>query len=325
MRSSFLDDEVTEHYREYGYVHLKNLLPPSSVLDPLEAELEAILSRVGRELYVSGRISAPPEGRGLGGRLEHIFSATGDLHVQAFDCALPQSGVTLDTPFSTGAALLAALTCAPLLDAAERFVGPEITSAPMQHVRIKLPERLRGGHAAGGPTPWHQDAAGLLPRADDTHMITVWFPLQDVRSDSGCLQVVPGSHQGGVVRHCVRDSGPGTRGLHIPERLFEVERAVPVPMRRGDVLIFHRFLIHSSMENHSDVSRWSVDFRLIPTGQWFGREQLPRFVARSRSCPSDELRDAEVWSGMWLDARRRLARGQPIRWHRWSSDDPGCA
>ena len=33
-------------------------------------------------------------------------------------------------------------------------------------------------------------------------MLTVWFPLMDASEENGCLQVVPGSHEGKVLTHC---------------------------------------------------------------------------------------------------------------------------
>ena len=92
-----------------------------------------------------------------------------------------------------------ALTAPGLLDAVESFIGPEIYSNPVQHVRIKVPEsrapRDEKGHVKFGITPWHQDQGVVNPDADETEMLTVWFPLMDADVENGCLSVVPGSHR----------------------------------------------------------------------------------------------------------------------------------
>ena len=39
----------------------------------------------------------------------------------------------------------------------------------------------------------------MKEEADDTEIITVWFPLRDATEENGCLAVVPRSHQEGLV------------------------------------------------------------------------------------------------------------------------------
>ena len=81
----------------------------------------------------------------------------------------------------------------------EEVIGPEIYSNPIQHGRLKLPEsraiRDAEGNILQGATPWHQDNGVTQPEADETDMITVWFPLWDAPIESGCLEVIPRSHR----------------------------------------------------------------------------------------------------------------------------------
>ena len=51
----------------------------------------------------------------------------------------------------------------------EQFIGPEILSNPIQHVRIKPPELLLPAEFQGtlaGQTDWHQDQGVALPEVD---------------------------------------------------------------------------------------------------------------------------------------------------------------
>jgi ectoine hydroxylase-related dioxygenase (phytanoyl-CoA dioxygenase family) len=212
------------------------------------------------------------------------------------------------------------------LDIAESVVGSEVYSNPVQHVRIKIPEsaspRDENGNVMFGATPWHQDAGVTNPEADETNMLTVWFPLMDAGVENGCLAVVPGSHRGEILTHC-----PGYKdrpGLQIPENLFNVGDSMPVPVKKGGALLLTKQTVHSALPNISDRIRWSFDLRFQPTGEATGRSVFPGFVARSKSHPSSELHDGGIWYEMWKDTRDSLALGEQPSFNRWNSDDPSC-
>ena len=87
----------------------------------------------------------------------------------------------------------------------ESLIGPEIYSNPVQHVRIKPPEHILPKNQFGNPilgeTIWHQDQGVVVPEADETNMLTVWFAFEDVDIEQGPLKVVPGSHKHGLLTH----------------------------------------------------------------------------------------------------------------------------
>jgi phytanoyl-CoA hydroxylase len=225
-----------------------------------------------------------------------------------------------------GPAVFRALTNPRLLDAVESIVGPEILSNPVQHVRIKPPEHLtpkdENGRVQLGATPWHQDNGVVLPEADETDMLTVWFPLLDAPVEAGPLTVVPQKHREGLVTHC--PGRPG--GLAIPDELIPVEQSIPQPMARGDVLFLHRRTPHASLSNVSDNIRWSFDLRYNPIGQATGRGIFPSFVARSKSNPESELHDPEQWAQLWYDTRRHMADSKFSKpFNRWDGSALVCA
>jgi phytanoyl-CoA hydroxylase len=160
----------------------------------------------------------------------------------------------------------------------------------------------------------------ITPDADQTEMLTVWFPLWDATVENGCLMVWPNSHRQGLIDHC-----PGYDGLQIPRKLVRGEPKT-LPMQRGDVLFMHRLTMHASHPNLSQNVRWSFDLRYNPIGQPTGRGHYPGFIVRSRAHPETELRDPAEWARLWHDTRYRLARktAEPA-FNRWSADSPVCA
>ena len=322
-----LTAEQKEHFDEYGFVHVEDVFDPERDIDPVIDEYAGVLNSLADRLLAEGKISSDYSELPFGDRVTKIYGESKEIHNQHFDFSLPQNGVKPDTPFWAGPAIFGALPAPGVLDAAESIVGPEVYSNPVQHVRIKVPEsvspRDENGNVMFGATPWHQDAGVVNPEADETNILTVWFPLMDTSVENGCLAVVPGSHRGELLTHC-----PGYRdrpGLQIPENLFNIGDSMPVPVKRGGALLLTKKTVHSSLPNVSDRIRWSFDLRYQPTGQATGRSVFPGFVARSAADPESELHDANTWYEMWRDTRDSLAIGEQPSFNRWDTDDPTCA
>lgn len=319
-----LTQEQIAHFEEEGYLLVRGLLNPQEDLDPIIEEYKGVLENLAQDLYAKGEIRSLYGDLPFGERLIRIYQDSGKVHAQYFDFSLPQANVQPDTPFWTGPAVFATLRNEKLLDAVESLIGPEIYSNPVQHVRIKPPERFTPKNEHGrvqlGKTPVHQDNGVVLPEADDTEILTVWFPLTRATVKHGCLAVWPRSHRQGLLDHC-----PSDRGAMIPGKLLPGSKAMPMPMERGDALFMHKLTVHASFANHSEEIRWSFDLRYNPIGQPTGRPAFPGFVARSRQHPETELRDWRAWRDLWREARDRLAAIQMGRFNRWDSDSPVCA
>lgn len=320
---AFLSEAQIEQFERDGYLVVEDLFDPATDIDPVIAEYHAVLDRLADELYANGEISATYADLPFGERLIEIYKESGKVHAQYFDFSLPKGNVKPDTPFWAGPAVFHMLTNAKLLDAVESLIGPEIYSNPVQHVRLKPPEALcpknENGRVQLGKTPVHQDNGVVTPDADETEMLTVWFPLWDADVKNGCLCVWPGSHKQGLLDHC-----PTNLGLQVPGKLL-TGKAVSIPMKQGSALFMHRRTLHASHANNSNAVRWSFDLRYNPIGQPTGRDMFPGFVARSRQEPETELHDAQAWHQLWEDTRDRLAIYEPSSFDRWRADSLACA
>jgi hypothetical protein len=321
-----LATEQLEHLDTYGYLKVEGVLDPERFLDPIIDEYHGVLDALADDLFERGDISSKYENLPFGERVTAIYEESDAVYNQYFDFSLPQKGIKADTPFWAGPAVFNTLTNQSLLDVVESVVGPEIYSNPVQHVRIKVPEsrapRTEEGHVKFGATPWHQDQGVVTEEADETDMLTVWFPLLDAGVENGCLQVLPGTHKGGLLQHCPGAQG---HGLEIPERTLGREGARAMPMKRGDILMLNQRTAHAALPNVSDEVRWSFDLRFHVIGRPTGRPSFPGFVARSRSNPNSELHDPVAWHDSWQAARDHLAAEANPTYNRWNSDDPACA
>ncbi len=317
-----LSSEQIAEFQEQGFLIVRGLFDRQRDLAPVIAEYEGVLDSLAHELFARGEIKSTYADLPFSERVIAVYRDSGRVHAQYFDFSLPLSDVKPDTPFWTGPAVFNTMRNKGLLDAVTSLIGPEIYSNPVQHVRIKPPERLTPKGADGkvqlGASPVHQDNGVVLPVADQTQMLTVWFPLWDATIKNGCLVVFPGSHRNGLIEHCPVST------VHIPGRLVR-GKAVSLPMAAGDVLFLHRLTMHASHANKSDAVRWSFDLRYNPIGQPTGREAFPGFVARSAQHPERELRDPAQWTQLWVDARARLSGGPMGKLNRWRADAAVCA
>ncbi len=103
---------------------------------------------------------------------------------------------------------------------------------------------------------WHQDHFYVK---GNTEVVTAWVPLQDTSFIKGCLQVMPGSHKLGPIPHDKAALGK----KWYPSTVFDREIRY-VEMKRGDALLFHACLLHSSNLNLSEEIRFSVNARYTP-------------------------------------------------------------
>ncbi len=312
-------------FEDEGYLVVDGLFDVETDLAAVVADYAATLDVLADKWLAAGLLKRSFRGLPFGQRLIKIMAESGVNWAQPFDISLPQTQVFPDTPIHTSEAVFNLLRHPRLLDVVEQFVGPEIYSNPIQHTRIKPPERLVPPQARNGlvvRVGWHQDQGVATPEQDEVPVLTVWLPITDATAQNGCLALVPGSHKRELATHCP-GSGPDG-GLQIPSKLI-LGQPVPVPVRRGGALLMHRRTMHAALANQSDDIRWSFDLRYQPCGRPTGRPAFPGFVARSRQQPQSELHDWRAWSQLWLEARARLAEGAPPRFNRWSADAPACA
>lgn len=304
-------------FHDDGFLVVEDVLSPA-VLTALRAEYAGLMDRLYADWQAEGRV---PEATGFDARLLAAYRAGCDWF-QPMDISLPGGRIASDTPMHFGPSVFDMITAPRLLDMVEDLIGPEITSNPIQHVRIKPPATdLRAGEARAHitATDWHQDRGVGHEDADATDMITVWLAISDATVDNGCLQAIPKAHRAGMLPHC-----PKTQTA-IADGFIDPAAAVPLPVKSGGAVIFHPLTPHASLANTTQGFRWSFDIRFNRTGQPTGRDHFPSFVARSRAAPGAELRDWRVWRALWEDARARLAQAPHIDIHRWTSDAPFCA
>ena len=113
-------------------------------------------------------------------------------------------------------------------------------------LHVKPPE-------TGHPFPMHQDWA--FYKHVDGRYVDVLVHLDDTRHENGEIRFLAGSHKQGALEHIVKDEEGKGCTPHLPFEKYKLQDTVPVPAKRGDVVVFNIFTIHGSHINVTDKMR----------------------------------------------------------------------
>ena len=134
-----------------------------------------------------------------------------------------------------------------LLDAVEDLIGPDILMY-QSGAWFKEPD-------SDAYVSWHQDATyyGM----DPLELVTCWFAMSPATVETGCMQVLPGSHKEGMLPVDYTEVMPGNMLASGQRTRYPIDedRIVTMELRPGEVSMHHICLIHSSRPNRSGDRR----------------------------------------------------------------------
>ena len=112
----------------------------------------------------------------------------------------------------------------------------------------------------GGEVTWHQDASFLA--TEPQSVLGLWFALEEATMDNGCLWVEPGAHFGPLRERYVNDGGRLRMEPLDATPWPAAERARPLPVPAGTLVVLHGLLPHYSAPNRSAVSRMAYSLHV---------------------------------------------------------------
>ncbi len=172
-----------------------------------------------------------------------------------------------------------------VLDAVEKFIGPNIVLFS-SHIICKA-------KGDGLAVPWHQD--GIYWPLEPMNVITLWLAVDDSTVANGCMRVIPGTHTLGPLEH-IDIEHPETKVLHrgLPARYVDESKAVNCVIPRGGCSFHAPYIIHGSTPNTSPHRRCGYTMRFMPPetrmlrdgplAKWFATH--PLYLLRGRDVAS---------------------------------------
>jgi non-haem Fe2+, alpha-ketoglutarate-dependent halogenase len=110
---------------------------------------------------------------------------------------------------------------------------------------------------------WHQDA--YYWPLDPHESLTVWLAFDDSTVENGAMEVIPGSHTAGLLKHLRSGEGDSVLTLECERGQFREDTRVPVTLRAGEISIHDDKLVHGSPANRSDDRRAGLTIRYSRT------------------------------------------------------------
>lgn len=113
----------------------------------------------------------------------------------------------------------------------------------------------------GGDVGLHQDSTFL-----HTHkhkLLGMWIALDDATEKNGCLWGIPGPTPTEPVQLFCRSKDDSTYFTEKKADGFEVEKLIPLPVKKGSVILFSGLFPHMSKKNRSEKPRNAYTLHFI--------------------------------------------------------------
>ncbi len=142
-------------------------------------------------------------------------------------------------------------TADPLKGILHQLLGTDVLLSQAHHncIMTKQP-------AFSSVTGWHRDSRYWNFARPD--LISAWLALGDEQKENGCLLVLPGSHHWAIAADQL-DERQFLRA-DLAKNTSLLDQTTPVPLKQGDLLLFHSNLFHAAGRNITDKTKFSMVF-----------------------------------------------------------------
>jgi ectoine hydroxylase-related dioxygenase (phytanoyl-CoA dioxygenase family) len=225
-------------------------------------------------------------------QLEHAEQQIGSMHYLA----------KVHTILSSAANLV---SHPRILDVVEQLIGPDLLIYNATYI---IKEANTKSHVS-----WHQDLTYWGLDSDD--QVSVWLALSDSSESSGCMRMIPGSHQLGQQHHILGEQDENNV-LFQSQRVADIDesQAVAAPLKPGQASFHHGWLLHASSPNTSTDRRIGLNIQYVATH--VRQTKLPGYTALlARGVDRYQHYGEDVAATSDLDAAAMLRRDEFERLH----------
>lgn len=139
---------------------------------------------------------------------------------------------------------------------------------------------------------WHQDEYYIPTR--DRSLVGAWIAIDDATIGNGCLWIIPGSHQPGYLFRRVASSSTEYADVDtVDVSGYAKEAVIPVEVKRGSVVFFNGYTLHSSLRNKT-----TDNFRTALVNHYMSAESMLPWDQDGKLEPTEDLRDIVPVAGV---------------------------
>ena len=112
---------------------------------------------------------------------------------------------------------------------------------------------------------WHQDVTYW--ELEPPMAVSAWIAIDDSDYANGCMQVIPGLHQRGLLEHGKAKAAGNLLSINqeLPLSEQDLRRAVNLELKAGQISIHHGMIPHGSQPNGSSRRRCGLAMVYMPT------------------------------------------------------------
>lgn len=225
-----------------------------------------------------------------------LQGAPADLAADASDDEALRKILAIHFPHLVSDVAMRALKHPGICDVLGEIVGAHI---PHWDGSVKAMQSMLFVKPPGFPgQAWHQDERFIPTR--DRSLIGVWIALDDATDENGCLRVIPGSQQPGLIYRFKAHGRPDEFDPTDEAYGFDDSTEVLVEVAAGSVIFFNGYLLHRSRKNRSDryrralVNHYCSGSTLLP---WLKSDE-PTATADYRAVVPVVGDDPYAWKGI---------------------------
>ena len=250
--------ENIRFYQDYGYLVAQGLFSTAEV-----EELKNDTSNIFKGNY---------------GRLEGLLP----VGEGESDADILKKYVAVHFPHKISPVIKRYLSHAAVVDVLTNIVSPNVKC--MQSMLF-----VKGPGKAG--QSWHQDEFYIPTR--DKSLIGVWIAIDNASVQNGCLWVIPGSQKGGYIMPRVENKSDEYADVDtIDVSGFPAEELIPLEAKKGDVVFFNGYLLHSSLRNKTQDH-----FRTALVNHYMRAESMLPWDQDGKFPLTEDLRDFVLVAG----------------------------
>ena len=271
--SSPLTPALLERYRRDGFLVLEGFAPDAEC-DALRARADALV-----EAFEPGSIRSIFTTDEQARRTDDYFLGSGDTVRFFFESLALSATGELQVPKERSINKIGH-ALHELDPAFERFSYAPRVEALVRALGVVEPLLLQSMYIfkqphIGGEVRCHQDATFL--HTDPMSVVGLWFALEDATLENGCLWAIPGGHEGGLKSLFVRNDDDTTTLRVLDDAPWDDARLVPLPVKKGTVIVLDGLVPHMSKQNESPRSRHAYTLHAVsarcayPRTNWLRR------------------------------------------------------
>ncbi|WP_254560020.1 phytanoyl-CoA dioxygenase family protein [Dyadobacter diqingensis] len=268
LKNKNITEENIRFYHEYGYLVARGLFDPAEI-----EELKRDTAKIFRGEY---------------GHTEGMLPAIENES----DVDVLKKYVAIHFPHKISPVIKNYLFHQAVTEVLTKIVSPNLKC--MQSMLF-----VKGPGKAG--QSWHQDEFYIPTR--DKSLIGVWIAIDDASVENGCLWVIPGSQKSGFIMPRIdNDSKEYADVDTVDVSGYPEEQVIPLEAKKGDVVFFNGYLLHSSLRNKT-----KDNFRTALVNHYMSAESMLPWDQDGKFPLTADLRDIVLVAGKDPYAYRPIA------------------